>query len=53
MTALNALGVAFWLGPLVARYRDVGPGVLSILQVAIFFSPVFYRSRGLTGPPPC
>ncbi len=49
VTALNALGVAFWLGPLVARYRDVGPAVLSVLQVAIFFSPVFYRSRGLTG----
>ena len=49
VTALNAFALTCWLGPLVARYRDVGPAVLSILQVIIFFTPVFYASRGLTG----
>lgn len=49
VTALNAVALALWLGPFVARYRDVGPAVMSVLQVIIFFTPVFYKSRGLTG----
>lgn len=49
VTAVNAFALTCWLGPLVARYRDVGPAVLSVLQVSIFFTPVFYKSRGLTG----
>lgn len=49
VTAINAFALTCWLGPLVARYRDVGAAVLSVLQVIIFFSPVFYKSRGLHG----
>ncbi len=49
VTAINAFALTCWLGPLVARYRDVGPAVMSILQVIIFFTPVFYASRGLSG----
>jgi ABC-2 type transport system permease protein len=49
VTAVNAFALTCWMGPLVARYRDVGPAVLSVLQVIIFFTPVFYASRGLTG----
>ena len=40
---LNGLAVGLWLGPTVARFRDVGPFVSSILQVMIFFTPVFWR----------
>lgn len=47
--AFNGLFIGLWLGPTVARFRDVGPAVLSILQVLIFFTPVFYRAEDLTG----
>lgn len=40
---LNGLAVGLWLGPTVARFRDVGPLVASILQAMIFFTPVFWR----------
>lgn len=40
---LNGVAVGFWLGPTVARFRDVGPFVTSILQVMMFFTPVFWR----------
>jgi len=41
--AVNGLCVGLWLGPAVARFRDIQPLVNSILGVIIFFSPVFYR----------
>jgi ABC-type polysaccharide/polyol phosphate export permease len=47
--AINATALAMWLGPLVARFRDVGPAVLSILQVLVFFTPIFYRRENLHG----
>jgi ABC-type polysaccharide/polyol phosphate export permease len=40
---LNGLAVGLWLGPTVARFRDVGPFITSILQVMMFFTPVFWR----------
>lgn len=40
---LNGLAIGMWLGPTVARFRDVGPFVTSILQVMMFFTPVFWR----------
>jgi ABC-type polysaccharide/polyol phosphate export permease len=41
--ALNGVAIALWLGPTVARFRDVGPFVQSVLQVMVFFTPVFWR----------
>jgi len=41
--ALNGIAIGLWLGPTVARFRDVGPFVASVLQVMIFFTPVFWR----------
>ena len=35
--------IGLWLGPTVARFRDVGPFVASVLQVMMFFTPVFWR----------
>jgi ABC-type polysaccharide/polyol phosphate export permease len=40
---LNGVAVGLWLGPTVARFRDVGPFVTSIMQVMMFFTPVFWR----------
>jgi len=43
LIVVNGFFTALWLGPTVARFRDVGPLVLSVLQVLVFFSPIFYR----------
>jgi len=40
---INGVAIGLWLGPTVARFRDVGPFVASILQVMMFFTPVFWR----------
>ena len=41
--AVNGIAIGLWLGPTVARFRDVGPFVTSVLQVMMFFTPVFWR----------
>ena len=41
--AVNGIAVGLWLGPTVARFRDVGPFVASVLQVMMFFTPVFWQ----------
>jgi ABC-2 type transport system permease protein len=41
--SLNGIAIGLWLGPTVARFRDVGPFVASVLQVMMFFTPVFWR----------
>ena len=41
--AVNGLFASLWLGAIVARFRDVNPLVNSVLQVLIFFTPVFYK----------
>lgn len=46
---LNGVLLGLWLGPVVARFRDVSPAIDSVLQVIIFFTPIFYRASDLTG----
>jgi ABC-type polysaccharide/polyol phosphate export permease len=46
---LNGLAAALWLGPVVARFRDTGPLVDSLLQVIVFFTPIFYKATDLRG----
>ena len=46
--AVNGLFLGLWLGTAVARFRDVSPLVMSLLQVLIFFTPVFYKTTDLT-----
>jgi ABC-type polysaccharide/polyol phosphate export permease len=46
--ALNGIAVSLWLGPLVARYRDVGQIVTSIVRVLFFFTPVFWVASDLS-----
>lgn len=48
LIVLNGLALGFWLGPLVARFRDLGPLVLSVLQMMMFFTPVFWDADSLT-----
>jgi ABC-type polysaccharide/polyol phosphate export permease len=40
---INGVAIGLWLGPTVARFRDVGPFVASVLQVMMFFTPVFWK----------
>lgn len=46
---VNGLAAALWLGPTVARFRDIGPLVDSLLQVIVFFTPIFYKASDLHG----
>jgi len=41
---LNGIAVGLWLGPLVARFRDLAPAVESLLSLMVFFTPIFYRA---------
>jgi lipopolysaccharide transport system permease protein len=47
LIVLNGIALALWLGTTVARFRDVQPLVASVLQVLVFFTPVFYRLEDL------
>jgi lipopolysaccharide transport system permease protein len=42
------LFLGLWLGIAVARFRDLQPFIISILGVAIFFSPIFYNLDNLS-----
>lgn len=44
---INGVAVGFWLGPAVARFRDLGPLVASVLQVLVFFTPIFWQVDSL------
>lgn len=48
LIVLNGVALGFWLGPMVARFRDVGPLVLSVLQMMMFFTPIFWEVASLT-----
>jgi lipopolysaccharide transport system permease protein len=43
----GALGVGLWLGTLNVQYRDVDHGVVLLLQLWLFVSPVVYPSSEL------
>jgi ABC-2 type transport system permease protein/lipopolysaccharide transport system permease protein len=46
---VNGVAVGLWLGPMVARYRDVGPLVASLIQMLAFFTPIFWAVDSLRG----
>jgi len=46
--AVNGVAIGLWLGPLVARYRDVGQIVNSIVRVLFFFTPIFWVTTDVT-----
>jgi ABC-type polysaccharide/polyol phosphate export permease len=48
LIAINGIAVALWLGPLVARYRDVGQIVTALTRVLFFFTPIFWVASDLS-----
>lgn len=46
---INGVWIALMLGLLCARYRDIQQVVTSILQVAMFVTPIFWQPSQLTG----
>jgi len=38
----SSVGVGLWLGPLAARYRDVGPFVTALMRLMFFLTPIFW-----------
>jgi len=49
LMAVNAFFIALFLGMLCARFRDIGPIVGSVMQLAFFMSPVLWKPE-LLGP---
>lgn len=49
LVAVNAFAVTLFLGMLCARFRDIGPIVGSVMQLAFFMSPVLWKPE-LLGP---
>ena len=45
--AVDALAVGLLLGAICARYRDVGPIVGSVMQIAFFLTPVIWQPHQL------
>jgi ABC-2 type transport system permease protein len=48
LICVNGVAVSLWLGPLVARYRDVGQIVTAIVRVLFFFTPIFWVTSDLS-----
>ena len=46
---LNGCWIAIFLGALCARYRDIQQLVISLLQIALFLTPIFWSSDQLHG----
>ena len=42
LIVLSGVGVGLWLGPVVARFRDVGPMVGAIVRLLFFLTPIFW-----------
>ena len=45
---INGFAIGLWLGPVVARYRDVGEIVNSLTRVLFFFTPIFWVASDLS-----
>jgi ABC-type polysaccharide/polyol phosphate export permease len=51
LLCVNGLWIAMVLGALCARYRDVQQLVSSVLQIALFVTPIFWSADQLSGRP--
>jgi ABC-type polysaccharide/polyol phosphate export permease len=49
LLCLNGCWIAMFLGALCARYRDVQQLVASLLQIALFLTPIFWSADQLHG----
>lgn len=43
--AVNAFAAALFLGPLCARFRDIGPIMANVMQLAFFLTPVIWKPQ--------
>jgi ABC-type polysaccharide/polyol phosphate export permease len=48
LIAVNGVAGALWLGPLCARYRDVGELTSSVVRILFFLTPVFWVTSDLS-----
>ena len=39
---ISGVGVGLWLGPLVCRFRDLGPFVSALMRLMFFLTPIFW-----------
>jgi ABC-2 type transport system permease protein len=39
---INGFSLGLWLGPLSTRYRDISAAIPTVLQLALFLTPVFW-----------
>ncbi|MDD2857080.1 MAG: ABC transporter permease [Candidatus Nanopelagicales bacterium] len=44
----SSIGVGLWLGPLAARFRDVGPLVSMVMRLMFFLTPIFWSIDQVT-----
>lgn len=42
LIVVSSVGVGLWLGPLAARFRDVGPFVSALMRLMFFLTPIFW-----------
>ena len=49
LLSLNGCWIAIFLGALCARYRDIQQLVTSLLQIALFLTPIFWSADQLHG----
>jgi ABC-type polysaccharide/polyol phosphate export permease len=42
LIVISSMGVGLWLGPLVARFRDIGPMVTAFMRLMFFLTPIFW-----------
>lgn len=42
LIVISSIGVGLWLGPLVARFRDLGPLVSAFMRLMFFLTPIFW-----------
>ncbi|WP_203071798.1 ABC transporter permease [Falsiroseomonas ponticola] len=45
LIAINAFAAALLLGMICARFRDIGPIVASVMQLAFFLTPILWKPR--------
>ena len=49
LVALNAMWVAMLLGIFGARFRDIPPVVVAVLQIVMFLTPIFWNAEQIKG----
>lgn len=42
LIALSSVGIGLWLGPAVARFRDLGPLITAFMRLMFFLTPIFW-----------